>query len=182
MHPCDARQVPSQLRHGEPVTEGQRSSGGAAAAPPASRRIIGTPITTLSDPSPPSGSGDGARRLCIGTVRHCQGQHCRLAGRERSVGADHQQAGCEQRGGGGPGLGDLPPGERGSGEPVSSHRGGDGRNQCPDTKIHQSAHGSGRHRLGVLSRRDPGPRADHDRPGRYATGSGGDRAWFPQPL
>ena len=55
MHPCDARQVPAQLRHGEPVTEGQRSSGGAAAAPPASRQIIGTPITTLSDPSPPSG-------------------------------------------------------------------------------------------------------------------------------
>jgi hypothetical protein len=29
MHPCDARQVPAQLRHGEPVTEGQRSGGGA---------------------------------------------------------------------------------------------------------------------------------------------------------
>jgi hypothetical protein len=63
MHPCDARQVPAQLRHGEPVTEGQRSSGGAAAAPPASRRIIGTPIATLSDPSPPSGRRDSARRL-----------------------------------------------------------------------------------------------------------------------
>ena len=50
MHPCDARQIPAQLRHGEPVTEGQRS-GAAAAAPPASRRIIGT---STSDPSPPS--------------------------------------------------------------------------------------------------------------------------------
>src|SRR5229473_235945 len=54
MHPCDARQVPAQLRHGEQVTEGQRSSGGAAAAPPPSRWIIGTPITTGSYPSPPS--------------------------------------------------------------------------------------------------------------------------------
>jgi len=63
MHPCDVRQVPAQLRHGEPVTEGQRSSGGAAAAPPASRQIIGTSITTLSNPSRLPEGGDGARRL-----------------------------------------------------------------------------------------------------------------------
>jgi len=89
MHPCDARQVPAQLRHGEPVNRGsaQPAAGAAAAFRRRPRQIIGTPITTLSDPSPPSGRpGDGARRLCIGTVRHCQGQHCRLAGRERSVG------------------------------------------------------------------------------------------------
>jgi hypothetical protein len=30
MHPCDARQVPAQLRHGEPVIGGQRSRGGSA--------------------------------------------------------------------------------------------------------------------------------------------------------
>jgi len=60
MHPCDARQVPAQLRHGEPVTEGQRSIGEAAAA----RRIIGTSITTLSDPSPPSGRR-GRRRALV---------------------------------------------------------------------------------------------------------------------
>jgi hypothetical protein len=59
MHPCDARQVPAQLRHGEPVTEGPRSSGGAAAA----RRIIGTSTITLSDPSRLPEDGNGAGRL-----------------------------------------------------------------------------------------------------------------------
>jgi len=70
MHPGDARQVPAQLRHGEPVTKGQRSDGGAAAAPPASRRIIGTPITTLSDPSPPSGRRELRKALVMQRSRH----------------------------------------------------------------------------------------------------------------
>jgi hypothetical protein len=68
MHPCDARQVPAQLRHGEPVTEGQRSSGGAAAAPPASRRIIGTPITTLERSVPTfrkAGTAQGAYDVSV---------------------------------------------------------------------------------------------------------------------
>lgn len=69
MHPCDVRQVPAQLRHGEPVTEGQRSSGGAAAAPPASRQIIGTPITTLSDPSPRSRKAGTAQGGCDASAR-----------------------------------------------------------------------------------------------------------------
>lgn len=92
MHPCDARQVPPQLRHGEQVTEGQRSSGGGvAAAPPPSRRIIGTPITTGSYPSPPS-DRQGRQGVCelSGPSGIARRQHRRLAGHERSVGADHQ--------------------------------------------------------------------------------------------
>ena len=53
MHPCDARQVPAQLRHGEPVTEGQRKRRSRRGS---CRRLggFGTPITTGSYPSPPS--------------------------------------------------------------------------------------------------------------------------------
>jgi hypothetical protein len=102
MHPCDARQVPAQLRHGEPVTEGQRRSGGSAGVSADNWHADHNPERSV----PAFRKAGAAQGACDAAVPspHCQAQHCRLAGRERSVGANYQQAGFEQRGGGGPGL------------------------------------------------------------------------------